>query len=93
MEREVQRVVQVVIEVRAGADHEVDEAAVHQLDDAAAEARGRERAGDRRPMVVSLSGASIFSVKMWQASDSRPALNAWKPPSIRCRTSALPRGR
>ena len=46
-----------------------------------------------RPMVVSFSGASILSVKMWQASDRRPALKAWKPPSISCRISALPRGR
>ena len=46
-----------------------------------------------RPIVVSFSGASILSAKMWQASDSRPALNAWKPPSISWRTSALPRGR
>ena len=46
MEREVQRVVEVVIEVRAGADDEVDQAAVHHLDDAAAEAGGRQRAGD-----------------------------------------------
>ena len=29
-----------------------------------------------RPMVVSFSGASIFSEKIWHASDSRPALNA-----------------
>ena len=48
VEREVQRVVQVVIEVRARADDEVDEAAVHHLDHAAAEARRRERAGDRQ---------------------------------------------
>jgi hypothetical protein len=40
-----------------------------------------------------LSGASILSLKMWQASDKRPALNAWKPPSINWRTSALPFGR
>ena len=46
VEREVQRVVEVVIEIGAGADDEVDEAAVHQLDDAAAEAGRRERAGD-----------------------------------------------
>jgi hypothetical protein len=30
---------------------------------------------------------------MWQASESRPALKAWKLPSINWRTSALPRGR
>jgi hypothetical protein len=29
-----------------------------------------------RPIMVSFSGASIFSEKIWQASDSRPALNA-----------------
>ena len=29
-----------------------------------------------RPMVVSFFGASILSVKILQASDSRPALNA-----------------
>ena len=28
------------------------------------------------PIVVSLAGSSILSVKMWQASDRRPALNA-----------------
>src|SRR5204862_5899180 len=46
MELEIEGVVEVVIEIRAGADHEVDEAALHQLDDAAAETGGRERAGD-----------------------------------------------
>ena len=45
-EGEIERVMQVVIQVRAGADDEVDEAAFHQLDDAAAEARGGHRAGD-----------------------------------------------
>ena len=49
VQREVQRVVQVVIEVRAGRDDEVDEAAIHHLDDAAAEAGRRHRAGDRQP--------------------------------------------
>ena len=48
MQREVQRVVQVVIEVGAGADDEVDQPALHQLDDAAAEAGRRHRAGDRQ---------------------------------------------
>ncbi len=37
---------EVVIEIGAGADHEVDQPAVHQLDDAAAEPGGGERAGD-----------------------------------------------
>ena len=45
MQGEIQRVVQVVIEIRAGADEEVDHAAVHQLDDTAAEPGGRQRAG------------------------------------------------
>ena len=85
VEREVQRVVQVVIEVRAGADQEVDEAAVHELDDAAAEAGGRQAPATVSPMVVSLAGSSILSVKMWQASDSRPALKAWNPLSMSCR--------
>jgi hypothetical protein len=49
MEREVQRVVQVVIQVRAGADDEIHQPAFHQFNDAAAEARRRERAGDRQP--------------------------------------------
>ena len=44
---EVQRVVQVVVEVRAGADHEIDETAVHQLDDAAAQPGGGQCAGQR----------------------------------------------
>ena len=48
MQREVQRVVQVVIEVRARADEKVDESALHHLDDAAPEARGGERAGNRQ---------------------------------------------
>ena len=49
VQREVQRVVQVVIEVRAGGDDEVDQPALHHLDDAAAEAGRRQRAGDRQP--------------------------------------------
>ena len=47
VQREVQRVVQIVIEVRAGADDEIDEAAIHQLDDAAAETGRRHRARHR----------------------------------------------
>src|SRR5581483_1414669 len=51
-QREIHRVVEVVIEVRAGRDHEVDEAAIHQLDHAAAEPgrrhRARHRQADRR---------------------------------------------
>ena len=76
MQREVQRVVQVVVQVGAGADDEVDQAALHQLDDAAAEAGRGHRAGDVRPMVVSCSGASILSEKIRQASPRRAALNA-----------------
>ena len=49
VQREVQRVVQVVIQVRAGRDDEVDQAAVHHLDDAAAEPGRRHRAGNRQP--------------------------------------------
>ncbi len=49
MQREVQRVVEVVIEIGAGADHEVDQPALHHLDDTAAEAGRRQRAGDRQP--------------------------------------------
>ena len=33
---EVQRVVQIVVQVRAGTDHEIDQPALHQLHDAAA---------------------------------------------------------
>ena len=49
VQREVQRVVQVVIQIGAGADHEVDEPALHQLDHAAAETGRRQRAGHREP--------------------------------------------
>src|SRR5213593_18931 len=47
MEREIQGVVQVMVEVCAGADEKVDQAALHQLDDAAAETGGRQGTGDR----------------------------------------------
>ena len=47
--RNGERVMEVVIQVRAGADHEIDQAALHQLDDAAAEARGRHGARDGEP--------------------------------------------
>ena len=46
MERIVERVVNVVVEVGAGADHEVYRATLHQGDDAAADASGRHRASD-----------------------------------------------
>src|SRR5260221_2853668 len=46
VELEIERVMEVVIEIRAGADDEVDQAPLHELDDAAAEAGRRERAGD-----------------------------------------------
>jgi hypothetical protein len=49
MEREVQRVVEIMVEVRAGRDHEVDQAAVHQFDDAATEPGGRHRPCDGQP--------------------------------------------
>jgi hypothetical protein len=48
VQREVQRVMEVVIEVRASRDHEVDQPAVHHLDDAAAKTGRRQRAGDRQ---------------------------------------------
>ena len=48
VQREVQRVVEVVIEVRAGADDKVDQTAVDHLDHASAEAGRRQRAGDRQ---------------------------------------------
>ena len=46
VQREVQRVVQVVVQVCAGRDQEVDQAALHQLDDAAAKTGRRQRPGD-----------------------------------------------
>jgi hypothetical protein len=71
---------EVVIEIRAGADHEVDQAPLHQLDDAAAEAGGRERAGDgQADGRVAGRRQHLVGVDV-QASESRPALNAWKPP-------------
>ena len=48
VQREIQRVVQVVIQVRPGADEEVDQPALHHLDDAAAEACGCEGTGNRQ---------------------------------------------
>ena len=47
VQREVQRVVQVVVQIRAGADDEIHHPALHQLDDAATETGGRHRAGNR----------------------------------------------
>ena len=47
-QREVQGVVEVVIEIGAGADDEVDQPALHHRDDAAAEPGGRERPGNRQ---------------------------------------------
>jgi hypothetical protein len=46
VQREVQRVVKVMIEVRASADHEIDQPAIHELDDASAKSRRRQRTGD-----------------------------------------------
>ena len=42
---EVQRVVQVVVQIGAGADHEVDQAPLHQLDDAPPQPGRRQRPG------------------------------------------------
>src|SRR4051794_4894262 len=39
----------VVIQVRTGRDHEIYQTAIHHLDHAPAEARGRHRTGDRQP--------------------------------------------
>src|SRR5688572_4383446 len=47
MQREVQRVVKVVIEVRTRADDEIHETAFHEFDHAAAEAGGGQRTGYR----------------------------------------------
>src|SRR4029453_915943 len=49
VQREVQRIVQVVIEVGAGGNDEVDEAAVHHLDDAAPHAGRGHCARDGQP--------------------------------------------
>ncbi len=49
MQREVHRVVEVVIEVGAGADHEVHQPAVDELDKAAAKPCRGESAGNRQP--------------------------------------------
>ena len=49
VQREVQRVVQIVIQIGAGADDEINEAALHQLDNAAAQTGRRQRAGNREP--------------------------------------------
>ena len=46
---EVQRVVEVVIQVRAGADHEIDQPAVHELDDAATQSGRCESTSDGEP--------------------------------------------
>src|SRR6185436_9537965 len=55
MQREIQRVVEIVIEVRARADQKVDQPAFHQFDNAAAQPGGSERTcnrqGDRRVVV------------------------------------------
>ena len=64
MQCELQRVVKVVIQVRAGRDDEVDEPAIHHLDDATADARGRHRAGDRQADRRIVLGSSIFSEKI-----------------------------
>ena len=48
-EREVQCVVQVVIEIGTGADQKIDQPALHQLDNTAAESCGRQSPGDGEP--------------------------------------------
>src|SRR5262245_26210299 len=49
VQREVQRVMQIVIQIRARADDEVDETSLHQLNNAAAQTGGRQRACDGEP--------------------------------------------
>src|SRR5262249_47942343 len=49
MQREVQRIVQVVIKIRARADDEVNQPTLHHLDDAAAETGGGQGSGNRQP--------------------------------------------
>src|SRR5262245_20134859 len=46
MQGEIQRVVQVVVQIRARADDEINQTAIHHLDHAAADASGRHGAGD-----------------------------------------------
>ena len=95
MQREVQRVMEVVIEIRAGADHEVDQAALHQLDDAAAEAGGRERARDgqadggvvgRGQHLVGVDVAGLGQPagveRLEAALDQRPDLGAPRRPVV-----------
>src|SRR5579859_699193 len=48
MQGEVERVVDVVVEVGACADHEVDRATLHQREDRATDARRSHRSGDRQ---------------------------------------------
>ena len=65
VQREVQRVVQIVIEVGAGADDEIDETALHQLDHAAAQTSRRERASHRQP-----DGRVVFGEQHLLAEDA-----------------------
>ena len=73
-------------------DDEIDQAAVHQLDDASAEPRRRHRAGHRQADGRVVLGRQHLVGEDAHASDNRPALNAWNPSSIRCRISGLPLG-
>jgi len=49
MKSEIQCVVEVVVQIRAGADQKIEQPAFHHLDHAAAESRGRHSAGDGEP--------------------------------------------
>jgi hypothetical protein len=80
VQREIQRVVQ-SDEVRAGADKEVDEPALHHLDDAAAETAGVRAPAIVNAIVVSCSGSSILSAKMRHTSPSA-AVERLNPSSI-----------
>jgi hypothetical protein len=71
--REPQPEVRVVVEVRAGRDDPVDEPRLHERDDGAhAEPGRRQRTGERQAHGDVLP--SIFCVKSWHASRSRPEL-------------------
>ena len=93
MQREVQGVMEVVVEIRAGADDEIDQAAIHQFDHAAAETGRRQRAGDREP-----DGRVVFRrqhlVGKNVAGLRQPSgVERLKSAVDQARTSALPRGR
>ena len=101
MQREVQRVVEVVVEVRAGRDDEVDQATFHQLDHRAAEPGRREGAGDgegdggvvlRRQHLVGVDAARLAESRgverLEPLVDERADLGAAARPVVADRASA-----